>query len=148
MNPYELDILRLANQGYCCTQIVLLMALEVQGRENKGLVRAASGLCHGFPDAAGPCGAVGGAAFLLGYYAGKGTADEEEDERLPLMLSQLTEWFNDYCEKRYSGISCEQIVVGGQPDAGICGGLIADCYGQALTILVEHGFDPELTHDE
>ena len=32
MNEYDLDILRLHTQGFCCAQIVLQMALEMQGR--------------------------------------------------------------------------------------------------------------------
>ena len=44
MNEYDLDILRLGGQGYCCAQIVVLLALEMQGVENFGLVRAMAGL--------------------------------------------------------------------------------------------------------
>lgn len=47
MNDYDLDIIRLAHEGYCCSQIVILMALELQGISNPGLIRAMNGLCHG-----------------------------------------------------------------------------------------------------
>lgn len=143
MKEYDLDILRLAGQGYCCTQIVLRLALELQGRENAGMIRAVSALCHGFPNTDGACGALSGAACLLGYYAGKGRPDEEEDERLALMLAELADWFAGYSASKFRGISCGELVGDGKPDPTVCGSLISDCYGQAMTILVENGFDPQ-----
>ena len=142
MNEYDIDILRLAGGGYCCSQILMKLALEVQGVENPGLVRAVAGLCHGFPEMDGACGAVTGAACLLAYYGGKGTADEEESNRLPLMLSELSDWFKEYSRSRFSGIKCSDIVEGGKIDTVICGGLVSECYGKAMTILMENGFDP------
>jgi Putative redox-active protein (C_GCAxxG_C_C) len=142
MNEYDIDILRLAGAGYCCSQIVMQLALEVQGVENRGLVRAIAGLCHGFPEMEGTCGAVTGAACLLAYYGGKGTTDEQESDRLPLMLVELSNWFKEYSGGRFSGMRCSDIVEGGKLDTAICGGLVSECYGKALTILVENGFDP------
>ena len=143
MNDYDLDILKLARQGYCCSQIVLHLALDLQGQENPGLIRAMSGLCHGFSATkGGACGALTGAACLLAYYAGKGRADEEAHNRLPLMQSELTEWFEDYAVTRFGGINCTDIVSDGRPDTAVCGGLVSECYGRAMTILVENGFDP------
>ncbi len=143
MNEYDLDILRLAGSGYCCSQIVVQMALDIQGVENPGLVKAMAGLCHGFPSMEGNCGAVSGAACLLAYYGGKGTIHDEESSRLPLMLSELSQWFNDYASSRFPGTRCTDIVEGGVLDSKICGGLVADCYGKALTILVDNGFNLE-----
>ena len=147
MNEYDIEILRLAGAGYCCSQIVMQLALEIQGEENPGLLRAMSGLCHGFPVLDGTCGALTGAACLLAYYGGKGTADQEESDRLPLMLSELGDWFNSYTEGRFTGIACSDIVKGGVIDTAICGGLVSECYGKALMILVENGFDPGSSND-
>ena len=143
MNEYDIDILRLAGAGYCCSQIVVQLGLEVQGTENPGLVKAMAGLCHGFPAMDGTCGAVSGAACLIAYYGGKGAPDEEESDRLPLMLSELSDWFKEYSSSRFKGIRCSDIVEDGQLDTAICGGLVSKCYGKALTILVENGFDLE-----
>ncbi|BHH81860.1 DVU_1555 family C-GCAxxG-C-C protein [Desulforhopalus sp. 52FAK] len=143
MNEYDIDILRLAGAGYCCSQIVVQLGLEVQGTVNPGLVKAMAGLCHGFPAMDGSCGAVSGAACLVAYYGGKGSPDEDESDRLPLMLSELSGWFKEYATSRFKGIRCSDIVEDGQLDAAICGGLVGECYGKALTILVENGFDLE-----
>jgi hypothetical protein len=142
MNEYDLDILKLKNQGYCCSQIVLHMALDIQGTQNPGLIRAMAGLCRGYSSEQGPCGALTGALCLLAYYAGKGRADEEADERLPLMLSDLVHWFEEDAIARFGGSNCAHIVRDFKPDMAICGGLISGCYGRAMTILVENDIDP------
>lgn len=56
----DLDILKLAHQGFCCSQIVLQLALDLQGQSNPGLIRAMAGLCHGFSGTRGTCGHRGG----------------------------------------------------------------------------------------
>ncbi len=142
MDDYQIDILRLASQGYCCVQIPLLLVLEAHGRQNHGLMRALSPLCHGFPDASGTCGSLIGGACVLGYFAGKGEPGSDADERLPLMLEELTEWFKGRTLPQFGGLKCSDIVKSGQPEPTICGGLIADTHLQALSILVENGFDP------
>lgn len=147
MNEYDLDILRLHGQGFCCAQILMHMALDMQGVENCELVRAMSGLCMGFSSPRGACGCLTGAACLLAYYAGKGRADEQPDDRLPLMLAQLSEWFEGYVAERFGGIACSDIVPEGKPNAAICGGLIGDCFGRVLTILVDNGIDPAAAHE-
>jgi hypothetical protein len=144
MNEYDLDILRLKNQGYCCTQIVLHLALDAQGTRNPGLIRAMSGLCRGSLSTQGSCGALTGAVCLIGYYAGKGQADQEANERLPVMLSEITHWFEEYASARFGGSTCADIVDDFKPDMTICGGLISECFGQAMTILVDNGIDPLL----
>ncbi len=144
MSDYDIDIARLAGQGFCCTQIVLQLALAMQGSENKALIRTMAGLCHGFPDTKGPCGALTGAACMLGLYAGKGSDDEDENERLELMLSSLHEWFSAFCGQEMPntrGIACSDIVPDGQVHPAVCGKLIGACFEKALTLLMENGFD-------
>lgn len=142
MDDFDLDILKLARQGFCCSQIVLQLALDLQGQSNPGLIRAMAGLCHGFSGTRGTCGAVTGAACLIAYYAAKGQADDDPHDRLPLMLSELALWFEEYGTTRFGGIDCADIVGDGQPDASICGGLVSECFGRAITILMENGIDP------
>lgn len=141
-SEHDFDILKLAHQGYCCSQIVLQLALHLQGLESPGLIRAMSGLCHGLSASKGTCGALTGAACLIAYYGGKGSSLEEPHDRLPLMLSELATWFEEYCGAHFGGINCGDIVRGGQPDTAICGGLVALCFGRVMTILAENGFDP------
>lgn len=142
MNDYDLDILKLARKGFCCSQIIIQLALDLQEENNPGLIRAMSGLCHGFAASGGACGALTGAACLIAYYAGKGTVDEEANDRLPLMLSELATWFDEYSTPRYGGINCSDIVSDNQPDPTVCGGLVAECFSKTMAILMENGVDP------
>lgn len=142
MDDFNLDILRLAHQGYCCSQIVMQLALDLQGQSNPGLIRAMAWLCHGFSATRGTCGAVTGAACLIAYYAAKGKPHEEPHDRLPLMLSELALWFEKYGTSRFGSINCADIVKDGQPDTAICGGLVSECFDRAITILMENGIDP------
>ena len=64
-NDTILSILPLAQKGYCCSQIILLLGLEAQGAENPELIRAAAGLCHGIGGTRHTCGALTGASCLL-----------------------------------------------------------------------------------
>ena len=144
-----LRILPLAQQGYCCSQIILLLGLEAQGQSNPALIRAASGLCHGIGGAGHSCGALTGAACLLGLYAGKGQDHEEENERLPLMLETLTHWFVEQVSSQYGGIACPDILGAKStlPNPDICGRLIADTLDQSISILMDNGFDPAESPD-
>ena len=138
-----LRMMELAGKGYCCSQILVLLALDEMGRENPDLVRAAAGLCNGLGDCSGPCGVYTGAALLLGMHGGKGTDVEERDDKLPLLLEALRDWFVATTEQ-YGGTTCGDILDGkcGQPDQIRCGGLVADAYAQVREILVDNGFDP------
>jgi hypothetical protein len=139
-----LRVMRLRSQGFCCAQILLLLSLEDLGRDNPDLVRAAQGLCFGLGDFAGPCGALSGAALLLGLYAGKGLADEQANGQLPLMLAELSEWFNASIGAKYGGVSCADITgrdePGPKPER--CGPAVAGAYAKVLEILLASGLDP------
>jgi hypothetical protein len=138
-----LAIMELAGKGYCCSQIMVLLALEEMDRENPDLARAAAGLCNGLGDCSGPCGVFTGASLVLGLHAGKGLDMEEADDRLPLMLEGLRDWFVAATEQ-YGGTSCGAILGRecGQPDKERCGGLLAGAFAQVRVILADNGFDP------
>lgn len=144
MNEIDAAILRLSGQGYCCSQILLRLALDMQGRDCPALIRAASGLCNGLGAGSGTCGALTGGACVLGLYAGKGEDGDEAHPRLALMLSELEEWFTHEACAEHPGIRCEDIL-GGQnriPDMQVCGRLVTQTWHQVLNILQEQGCDP------
>ena len=69
-------MLELSGQGFYCAQILLILALEAEGKENPDLVRAMSGLNGGLGFSGNVCGALTGGCCLLGYFCGKGEAEE------------------------------------------------------------------------
>ena len=98
MTDELIRMMELSQQGFYCSQIMIIMALEAQGKSNPDLVRAMSGLLGGIGFCGKTCGTLTGGACLIGLYAGKGTVEEQPDSRLYLMMSELVEWF----EKEYS----------------------------------------------
>ncbi|WP_319466296.1 DVU_1555 family C-GCAxxG-C-C protein [uncultured Pseudodesulfovibrio sp.] len=138
-----LKMMELAGKGYCCSQIMVQLALEEMDRENPDLVRAVAGLCNGLGDCSGPCGVYTGATLLLGLHAGKGTDMEEVDDCLSLMLEELRGWFVA-ATTQYGGTSCGDILEGncGQPNTARCGGLVSEAYAKVREILAGNGFDP------
>lgn len=144
--------------GFCCGQIMVLLALEDMGRDNPGLVRAAHGLCFGMGDFRGPCGALGGGVLALSLAAGRGGLDETAHPRLACMLEDLGEWFRSTMGERHGGFHCAEILgvapenldCSGdlpKPDPMRCGPAIMDTYARIQAIMLEYGVDPTRPKD-
>jgi hypothetical protein len=144
MDETQIRMLQLGKRGYICSQIILLMGLEVRGETNPGLVRAMAGLAYGCGSGQGTCGVLTGGCCLLGLYAGKGSDEENPSERLTLMLQELTDWFVERAGCEDSRISCEAITGEAGPAATRqrCGTLVADTYGKVMEILIASEIDP------
>jgi len=142
VNDEMLQMIRLAGQGFHCSQILLFMGLEAQGKSNPDLIRAMSGLAGGLGFTGDTCGALTGGACLLGLYAGRGTPEEQEDEKLNLMISELVDWFSEEYGKLYGGIRCD-IILGDDPRNRTtrCPNMVLGSYGKVKTLLSEYGFD-------
>lgn len=138
----RVQINKLREQGYYCSQILIVMGLDLQGKSNPDLVRSMQSLAGGIGFTGNLCGALTGAACLLGLYAGKGKPDEESDGRLDLMLLDLVKWFKDNIGSRFAGVDCNSII-----DNDInnmrqrCPDIILSVYQKAKELLVEYGFE-------
>ena len=93
MDDMILQLIRLKARGFCCAQIILILALEAQGKANADLVRSVGGLCFGVNGAGEVCGALSGGACLISLYAGKGGDEEASDHRYVTMVGELVGWF-------------------------------------------------------
>ena len=131
-------------QGFCCSQIMMMLTLEDMGEDNPPLIRAMAGLCEGVADNNGLCGVASGAACVLALYAGKGNAQEETLECFPLLLSGFMEWFTAN-SRSWGGIRCEEIVAyhGGQ-DKEACGNIMLRARSKILELLAEYDIDPSM----
>jgi C_GCAxxG_C_C family probable redox protein len=98
------------SQGFNCSQIIIKMGLDLQGKENPDLVKEMQGLAGGLGYTGDVCGVLTGAVCLLGIYAGKGKPGMEDDPRLLLMIEELLKWFEKEYGKTYGGIHCSEIV--------------------------------------
>jgi len=144
MDDTMFRMLQLAHKGYSCSQILMLFALEARGERNPALVRAAAGLAYGCGTGKGSCGVLTGGSCVLGLFAGKGSDEEQESEKLMLMLQELSDWFSEHVGGQYGGIECQAVVGEEGPAASRqrCGEILAETYAKVMEILVANGFDP------
>jgi C_GCAxxG_C_C family probable redox protein len=144
----DLDqMMQLRQQGFYCSQILILQGLEMTGKDNPDLVRAMHGLAGGLGFTGELCGALTGGAALIGLYAGKGTPEQQEDPRLLFMTEDLVKWFKAEYGGQFGGIRCEEILAGdSQNQAKRCPLLVTGVLQKVKDLLVENGFD--LSGDE
>ncbi len=147
MSDDSIRILRLASQGFCCSQILVQRALEDMGQDNPALIRAMGGLCEGMGQGE-ICGVATGAACVLSLYAGKGRAEEQALESLPAMLTDFMAWFQGR-STTWGGIRCEDITLAsGGRNEEVCGGIMQQARMTLLGILDAHGIDPSQGRDD
>jgi hypothetical protein len=101
MSDTETRILVLARQGYCCSQILIKLGLEAQGKDNPDLINAVAGLCEGLYWGM-CCGTLTGAACLLSLYDKEKAASD--------MIPKLADWFERTYTQSYGGIQCCEIL--------------------------------------
>ena len=141
MADESMRMMELGFQGYSCSQILVLLALEAQEKSSPELVRAMSGLLAGM-GCGKVCGALTGGCCLLGLYAGKAHPNENADERLQPMLTQFVEWFEHEFTSLYGSINCAEIV---QDDARLrlfrCPEIVRRTFEKLKEILEENNYD-------
>lgn len=142
MNAF--NMYKLASQGYCCSQILILMDLDKRGIENIEFVKAMAGLCIGTGGSGRTCGIVTGGACLLGSYGGKGKPEDSNSPNLSRAILDYIEWF----EEENESTDCSDIVgVDVLEDIrtqGVypvkCGNIMSQSYKKLGKILEEYGF--------
>ncbi|MBM9614389.1 C_GCAxxG_C_C family protein [Desulfobulbus rhabdoformis] len=147
MDDTALRVMQLNAQGYCCSQIMMQLALDDMGEENRALIRAMAGLCEG-SGCGDTCGVATGGACVLSLYAAKGSDDELQLDNYPIMLSQFMDWFKASAHE-WGGIRCEDIVAyqgGRKPE--VCGDIMLRARETILAILMENDIDPSLPRDQ
>jgi hypothetical protein len=142
MNDLFMKLISLKGKGYCCAQILLILALEAQGKTDADLVRSFAGLCFGVNWSGEVCGALSGGTCLISLYAGKGSDIEAPDDKHQTMMNELIEWFRATADE-YGGTRCSEIL-GRFPDRSICGQIVIETYEKCMEILEAHGFDPKI----
>jgi hypothetical protein len=144
MDTATAQMMRMADKGYSCGQILICMALEAKGRHNQDLVRAAGGLIGGCGTGICTCGVLIGGGCLLSLFAGKGSDEEEWHPSFPQMIQDLTSWFQNTFGKKYGGIDCNTIRNARDPEADArqrCRKIAVDTYFKTREILKANGFN-------
>jgi len=140
LDPEQLRMMELAQQGFHCSEILLFTGLEAQGKVNPDLIKAMSALAGGIGFSGEACGALTGGACLLGLYAGRGAAEQEEDPRSKVMIQELVDWFSQKYGQAYGGIRCREIT---EDDPNVaptrCPRIVAAVHKKVKSLLSDNG---------
>jgi C_GCAxxG_C_C family probable redox protein len=141
MNDDAFRVLDLAMQGFQCSQILVQISLEAQGKENPELVSAMTGLTGGMGSGK-TCGALTGGCCVLGLYAGKSSAEQNADDRLQTMQTRFVEWFETGYTARFGSIECAGIVQDDMRNRmARCPTIVMESLEKLKEILDEHNYE-------
>lgn len=141
MTELFFKLMELSQAGFYCSQILLIIGLEAQDKENPDLIRAMSGLNGGVGFEGKTCGALTGGACLIGLYTGKGTAEEMEDSRENDMIRELVMWFEQTACQGYAGIDCDDILENDPANRlARCPQLVSETLSKVEEILAANGY--------
>lgn len=141
MDELYMEMLELSSKGYYCSQILMKIILDLEGKENSDLIRAMGGLTGGLGFNQKICGALTGGVCILGYFASKGEDEEIEDENLSAMVKELIEWFeNEGSDNK--GINCGDILDGDFDNKSkTCPNLVLNTFEKVIEILNKYGYE-------
>lgn len=135
-------IVELRAKGLFCSQILVQMGLDLQGKTNPDLVRSTQALAGGLGFSGHLCGALTGGACLLGLCAGHAYTLNPDDERLNIMVMDLVSWFKESYGARYGGVDCDTILDRNLANiSSRCPEIVLAVYQKSKQLLVEYGFD-------
>jgi hypothetical protein len=126
----DLDLLKLIeywNNGLRCADILMKLALDLDGAENDALIRATRGLNAGLGGSRNLCGALTGSCCVFGYFA-------ESNEDLKLFIQKFLDWFKEKTIPLCGSMDCKDII----GNIGGCPRLVLDCYSKTMEILGEN----------
>ncbi len=131
----DMILLEMSRQGFMCAQIMMKLALEIDGKENPDLIRAMSGLNFGMGKTGGACGVLTGGAAALGYFTGQGEPEELPHSRAWEIIASYVEWFRE----TYHTDTCYGLIGG---DYSVCHttcpAIIEAGYEKMVELLIEY----------
>ena len=143
MDELKFELYRLGTEGYCCSQIMLKLALDMEEIENDDLIRVMNGLCNGIGGNQKTCGVLTGGIGVIGLYAGKGKAREYTQDNFGTMVKAYTDWF----EERFESTECLDLIgvyrftdENNQAYPVKCGDTLLESFEKVVEILQENGY--------
>lgn len=142
-NDVAMKIFKLSSLGYCCTQIMIKMALDEKGIENEDLIRSSNGLCKGLGGRQSICGVLTGGIMILSLYAGKGSDTEHCQESYGQMINEFIDWFED----EFLSLECVDIIGVNKFENNNnsymlkCGNILTKSYEKVLNILNDYNYN-------
>lgn len=137
------EVFRMVSEGFCCSQIMLKLALDLEGQENADLLRVMGGLCNGIGGSQKTCGVLTSGIGIFGLYAGKGITNEYPEANYGSMVCEFASWF----DWRFESTECMDIVGvrefsrNGSIEYPIkCGDILLESFDKIGEILYENGY--------
>lgn len=145
MNELGFRSFQLTASGFCCSQIILKMALDDEETENADLLRAVRGMCNGLGGTQKSCGILTGALCIIGLYAANGREGEYPDVAYGTIVKNFMEWF----EAQFGSTECCDIIGVQQftdentnQDYMVkCGDILGESYLKVRELLEEQGYE-------
>lgn len=146
MNPLMMEMLPYVSQGYCCSQIMIQLALRTSGEDNPALVRSMWGFCLGMGQTGGTCGILTGGIAALSYHVGL-SGQPVHPMALPI-ITDFVDWFNQLavCARGNTCPAVTGALLGRDhnvdtPDMIACGALLAEGWGKIVELADSYGID-------
>lgn len=143
MDELKFELFRLVSEGFCCSQIMLKLALDSEEKENEDLIRVMNGLCNGIGGNQKTCGVLTGGVGIISLYAGKGSQNEWAKQYFGAMITQYMDWF----EERFESTECMDLIGvyqflddKNQIYPVKCGDILAESFEKVIEILQENGY--------
>ncbi len=142
-NDLVMKVFELSSLGYCCTQIMMKLALDEEGIENEDLIKSVNGLCKGFGGRQSICGVLSGGIMILSLYAGKGSDNENRHKNYSSMVDEFIDWFEDV----FHSLECIDIMGVNKCKNNNssymlkCGSILTKSYEKVVNILRENNYD-------
>lgn len=131
-------IMELSSYGYFCSQIMAILLLEMQEKENPELVKAMGGLCGGVGYSNGCCGCMTGGCCMISYFTGKGENLETDLPEHKPAMKEFVDWFTEEMQMEHGGIDCTDITRGNPANrVQYCPQIIAASFEKCMEILQE-----------
>lgn len=129
-------ILELLGQGYHCSQVEMLLSMDLRDTENPELVRALGPLGGGM-FCQKTCGTLTGAVCVLGSYVQRDDGEPEPTSYQP-MAQELVKWF----EETNGSVNCGDLVEFNMESImQFCPGLMERTFEKTVEILEKNGID-------
>jgi C_GCAxxG_C_C family probable redox protein len=106
----DFRIAQLSLQGFGCSQVLIIRALEAAGKSSPELIKAVSALHGGLGFSGKLCGALTGGCCVIGLHAGRSEPEASESSDLTPLVQELVRWFEEEFGQRYGGIDCDDIL--------------------------------------
>lgn len=138
MDELLMRITEMMSEGFGCSQIMVRLVHEMQGKEDEEMMRALCGLRGGMLTQR-DCGTLTGGCCMLASFCGSGRPHEETGIGYPDMIVDFANWF----EEHFGSAECAKLVGPTMEERmKVCPGYMKESFEKCMELVYAHGYDP------